>query len=273
MTRSCIFLASCASCALLLGCFPYLAHLLVRGRRLAFQLDWDDQVNFLGNPLLARTESFVQRGLWTLDERGIFLGVWEPVALLFKMTISWLSSTQELAPLPFAMASVALHGINTAMLVLVTATFLSLPLSQPLLSSRPRSSPPSTTTLSQRRNKTRDCKMWGAVAGAVSWAVHPMRTETVLWASCQSYLLASFFTLLMLLAYALSLSSHPRRDRSCYFGADRCGEPKDASHGRAGGASRNRTGATQRSTTGLREHWLFFSASSQAVSPCRSSFL
>ena len=61
----------------------------------------------------------------------------------------------------------------------------------------------------------------------------------------------------MLLAYALSLSSHPRRDRSCCFGADRCGEPKDASHGRAGGASRNRTGATRRSTTGLREHWTF----------------
>ena len=95
------------------------------------------------------------------------------------------------------------------------------------------------------------------LAGAVSWAVHPMRTETVLWASCQSYLLASFFTLLMLLAYALSLTSHPRRDRSCCFGADRCRESKDASHGRAGGASRNRTGATQRSTTGLREHWTF----------------
>ena len=128
MTRSCIFLASCPSCALLLGCFPYLAHLLVRGRRLAFQLDWDDQVNFLGNPLLARTESFVQRGLWTLDERGIFLGVWEPVALLFKMTISWLSSTPELArdgnvSFPSAVAAAAI--ITTTTITVVDDDFIA----------------------------------------------------------------------------------------------------------------------------------------------------
>ena len=231
-------------------------------------------MNFLGNPLLARTESFVQRGLWTLDERGIFLGVWEPVALLFKMTISWLSSTPEqLAPLPFAMASVALHGINTAMLVLVTATFLSLPLSQPLLSSLPPPSPSSTTTLSQRRNKTRDCKMWGAVAGAVSWAVHPMRTETVLWASCQSYLLASFFTLLMLLAYALSLSSHSDAiDRVVLEPIGAVSQKTLAMVARgelaATGQVLHKGARRACESTGL-----FFSASSQAVSPCRSSFL
>ena len=153
--------------------------------------------------------------------RGIYLGVWEPLSLVFKMGLVRLSqalgrpragspaltavaeaaaasgrapaSGAGLDPQVFVAAATALHGLNAALLALVVVRLA------PFL------------TPGRAGTTTKASAGWklGAAIGAAAWGVHPLRVEVVCWLSCLPYLLATAATFACLLAYVPLLSTAP----------------------------------------------------------------
>ena len=129
-------------------------------------VNWDDNENY-------RENKRIQEGLSTdslhwLVVDGSILGVYEPVSLFFKLTLSHFSTSMALSPRPFLVFNLFLHGCNT---VLAFDTFAS-----------------TASTMS-------------AFVGGLVFAIHPLRAEPVCWASCLPYLLSCLFTLLSVRAH------------------------------------------------------------------------
>jgi tetratricopeptide (TPR) repeat protein len=147
---------------------------------------YDDDHNFVMNAHVRNGLSWAtMRWAWT---EGVVLGVWEPVALMVKAAIV---STFGFSVDVFARCSVALHAATTLLLYIVSERIVE--------SALPRSA------YAQR---------WAACGVAAAlFAAHPLRVEVIAWASCQSYLFASFFALV---AVALHLKRRTAASLCCF---------------------------------------------------------
>jgi Tfp pilus assembly protein PilF len=148
---------------------------------------WDDQVNFLQNVHYRGLGAAQLRWAWT----NFLLGVYQPLAwmLLEVQYAIW-----ELDPWGYHFVSLLLHALNAALLYLLTVRLIG------------RSEPALCSDQPWRSNAC-------AALAAVLFAVHPLRTEVIAWASCQPYLLCATFCLLSVLAYlrAVPESTSPAR--------------------------------------------------------------
>lgn len=136
-------------------------------------VSWDDDTNFTNN------QHF--RGLGWAQIRWAFttlhFGVYQPLA--------WLALELQfvvggLSPAVYHLVSWLLHALNAALVFRLLRSLLAR----------------ASDDASDARRTS-----WCAAAGALLWALHPLRAEAVAWASCQSYLLATMFALLATLAY------------------------------------------------------------------------
>jgi len=138
-------------------------------------VNWDDDTNFVDNRHFRGLGWAQIRWSWTTFR----LGVYQP--------LSWMLLEAEYAawgldPRGYHLASLALYALDTAVLYALVVELLARAV--PGLTARHRASLHASAGL--------------AVA---LFAVHPLRTEIVAWASCQPYLPCALFLMLAVLAY------------------------------------------------------------------------
>ncbi|HEV8614424.1 MAG TPA: tetratricopeptide repeat protein [Methylomirabilota bacterium] len=137
-------------------------------------VDWDDELNFTTNPHY--------RGLgwaqlrWMLTSAPVWGGHWIP--------LTWLSFAVDyvlwgMNPLGYHLTNVLLHGVDAALFFFVARRLLGL-------------GAPAAEESHLRL---------GAVAAALFWALHPLRAESVAWATERRDVLSALFFLLSILAY------------------------------------------------------------------------
>jgi Tfp pilus assembly protein PilF len=145
-------------------------------------VSWDDDDNFVRNRWFLGLGWPQLRWAWTT----FHLGVYQPLAwgLLSAESAAW-----GLDPRGYHAASVFLHAVNTVILYVLVRALLD------------RSSV--TAGTGGRRDRAAGL---GAGLAVALFAVHPLRTEVVAWASCQPYLPCAMFAMLSVLAY---LHAHP----------------------------------------------------------------
>lgn len=153
-------------------------------------VDWDDEANLTANPHY--------RGLGWAQLRWMFtsahmLGHWIPLTWL-SFAIDYVLWGME--PVGYHLTNMVLHAANAALLTLVALRLLRL--AMPGL----------------RETHAR----LGAAAGALFWAVHPLRVESVAWATERRDVLSGLFFLLSVLAY-LRMAAAPVERRRRWLGA------------------------------------------------------
>jgi protein O-mannosyl-transferase len=138
-------------------------------------VEWDDLQNFVDNQ--AWRGLGVEQLKWALTT--YIMGVFQPVAwLLLELQYEFFGDW----PGGYHLVSLGFHAANSVLLFLLLGRLLRL------------AAPDDTA-----RAPVRVTLISGAVA--LLFAVHPVRTETVAWASCQPYQPAFFFSLLALHSY------------------------------------------------------------------------
>jgi tetratricopeptide (TPR) repeat protein len=148
---------------------------------------WDDDRNFLEN-LSYRGLGWPQiRWAWTSFQ----LGVYQPLAWMILEAQYVLFG---LRPWGYHVTSLVLYILNTVVLFRLTLALLN-----------------------RAGSGTGELGPWAPMLGAglavALFAVHPLRTEVVAWASCQPYLPCALFSMLAVLAYLRAFpeeSSAPR---------------------------------------------------------------
>ncbi len=136
---------------------------------------WDDPDNFLDN---IGFQGFGWRNIrwaWT----SMIIGVYQPIAWMI-IEVEYLFT--GLNPYGYHLASALMHAANTVVLYYLTLALLRR--CRPDLEANHRSMVLAMSALS-----------------TALFAVHPMRTEVVAWASAQPYLPCAFFSMLSVLAY------------------------------------------------------------------------
>jgi Flp pilus assembly protein TadD len=153
-------------------------------------VDWDDEINLTANPHY--------RGLgWTqlhwMATSSYVLGHWIPLTwLTFGIDyVLW-----GMNPVGYHLTNVLLHAANAALFTLLAFRLLRLAM-------------PGVGETQARI---------GAAVGALFWAVHPLRVESVAWATERRDVLAGFFFLLSVLAY-LRMAAVPAECRRRWLGA------------------------------------------------------
>jgi Flp pilus assembly protein TadD len=144
---------------------------------------WDDDKNFLENPSYRGLSWSQIRWDWT----SLHVGVYQP--------LSWMVLGAQyllfgLKPWGYHLTSLILYAINTVVLFVLTVALLE----------RCRRGP--------ERVEPRVLALAAALAVAL-FAVHPLRTEVVAWASCQPYLPCALFLMLAVLAYLRACATGP----------------------------------------------------------------
>ena len=149
--------------------------------------DWDDEENFLENPSYRGLGWSQIRWAWTT----FLIGVYQPLAWMILEVQYVLFG---LRPWGYHFTSLLLYALNTVVLFVLTVTLLVR--CRPEL---PREGP------------------WAVALGAglavALFAVHPLRTEVVVWASCQPYLPCALFSMLAVLAYLRASREGPSQSR------------------------------------------------------------
>jgi tetratricopeptide (TPR) repeat protein len=138
-------------------------------------IQWDDEKNFVDNPWV---KGFLQPRYWIWAWTTRLLAVYQP--------ISWTFLQAQYAASPKNPAAV----IHTVSLLLHMANAIIVFILYRTLS---KSSEPNTRS--------------AALCGALYFALHPLQCEVVAWASCQPYLLASFWGGLCLLCFLKSIET------------------------------------------------------------------
>lgn len=142
-------------------------------------VNWDDHRNFLQN------RAFRGLGLeqikWAFGTR--LLGVYQPLSWI---VLSAQYVMFELNPSGYHAISVLLHAATAVVFYLIVLRLLPLAMPQII----ERLGPAVTTPLA-----------FCAGIASAAYALHPLRTETVAWASSQPYVLSMLFFLLTLLCY------------------------------------------------------------------------
>jgi Tfp pilus assembly protein PilF len=133
-------------------------------------IDLDDQMNVVANPWIRALGPAELR--WMLTT--FHLGHWQP--------LSWVTLALDyrvwgLDASGYHLTSLVLHVLNAVLLFALARRLLR------------------ATGLDERR------VLAGAAFGALLWSVHPLRVESVAWVTERRDVLATFFTLLALLAY------------------------------------------------------------------------
>jgi Flp pilus assembly protein TadD len=138
-------------------------------------VDWDDDVNYIDNPFYRGLGWAQVSWAWST----FLLGVYQPLAwiVLEAQYVAW-----QLDPWGYHLTSILLHAANAVVLYVLTAELL--------LRCRPRLD----------EEGRRACFLSAGLATGL-FAVHPLRTEAVAWASCQPYLPCALFYMLAVLAY------------------------------------------------------------------------
>jgi tetratricopeptide (TPR) repeat protein len=150
-------------------------------------VSWDDENNFVNNPSY--------RGLgWAQiawDWTSFQVGVYQPLAWML-LGVQYLLF--GLNPWGYHLASLILYALNTVVLFILTMALV--------IRARPDSPKEFSAGL-----------VLAAGSAVALFAVHPLRTEVVAWASCQPYLPCALFAMLAVLAYlrAFPEGAPPRR--------------------------------------------------------------
>ena len=152
-------------------------------------VQWDDDINILRNAHLD--------GLTAENLHWMFTDV---QYVRRYMPLGWLGWAVDyqlfgLTARSCHLGNVALHSINAVLLFLVLLELL--PKAMPAAASAGR----------------RTALLAAAAAGALLWAIHPLRVEPVAWASGRIYGLAILFLLLSFLAWCRSVKAAPGSGR------------------------------------------------------------
>ena len=161
-----------AKVALMLGLLGFLAFVPALGNDF---VAWDDPDNFIDNVGFRGVGWRNLRWAWTT----MIIGVYQPVAWML-IEVQYLFTGLE--PYGYHLASALMHGLVSASLFYLTLALV-------------RRCRPDLA----EGEPTRLLAMAGLAVAL--WAVHPLRTEVVAWASAQPYLPCAFFSILSVLAY------------------------------------------------------------------------
>ncbi|MCG8404980.1 MAG: tetratricopeptide repeat protein [Phycisphaerales bacterium] len=166
------------TCAIALGLIAILliATLAAFGPGLDNQfLNWDDDRNFLRNPLYRGLGGEQLRWAWDTYH----LGVWQPLSWLI---LSLQYEIGGLDPGTYHRFSLGLHALNAITFFLLTVVFLRV-------------------TVRRRFEASPAGVLLCAGLSAMLFAVHPLRVEPVTWISSQPYLPAALFFMFGVGAY------------------------------------------------------------------------
>jgi len=157
--------------------------LVFSGARHGAFLAWDDDINITGNEHL--------RGLTRENVGWMFA---DASYMRRYVPLTWLNWAIEyeifgLTARSSHLGNLLLHGINAALVFFLILRVLAL--------------------VRGDRRMPHDVSLLAAAAGALLWALHPLRVEVVAWASGRIYVLAGFFLLLAMLAYLQAATGAP----------------------------------------------------------------
>jgi hypothetical protein len=144
-------------------------------------LTLDDRQNYVEN---TRIQEWSRENVAWMWLEGDVAAVYEPLSLMLKIILHSMFGLEARLYLLFG---IGFHCLNAALLYRVANSLL-------LVSSGVA---PSKHAAVARR--------LGCGVGAIIFAVHPLRTETIGWLSCQPYFLAAFFALVGMECYLRSL--------------------------------------------------------------------
>jgi tetratricopeptide (TPR) repeat protein len=146
-------------------------------------LQWDDDVNFFTAPQVRSLSSDSLRWMWSTFHVGHFAPLtWMSCALDFELAAD--DPARQLH-----LTNLALHGATAAALFIALRALLALSLR-----------PTSATRLGA-----------SAALGALFWALHPLRTESVAWLTERRDVLSGLFYALTFLAWFASQPDGARR--------------------------------------------------------------
>jgi tetratricopeptide (TPR) repeat protein len=138
-------------------------------------LQWDDDINITGNPHLRELSR--ENLSWMFTDTAHMRRYVPLVWLGWALDHEWFGLTAESCHL----GNLLLHGANAVLVFLLLWLLLQAWRPEPEAGAASRA--------------------LAAGAGALLWAVHPLRVEVVAWASGRIYCQTTFFALLALLAY------------------------------------------------------------------------
>jgi len=131
-------------------------------------VNWDDYLNLRDNPSYRGLGPDQLRWMWSTFR----LGHYQPLSW---MTLGLDYVVWGMNPLGYHLSSLLLHAANTVLLYRVILALL--------------------------RHRYPEATPWPAFAGALVHALHPLRVESVVWATERRDVLCGFFALLSVLAY------------------------------------------------------------------------
>ena len=184
----------------------------------------DDEDNFLTNPGFKGFSREHLEWMWSANH----LDVWEPVAWFFKAVIWKLFGTdEEESAQGWLNSQIFLHATGGYVLFLVIRKILFL-VYQPAADDRVALSRGGNAKADSRETKGTTSRgedqhlaavspallTIAAFAGALFWAIHPLRGETLGWISCSSYNIGSPFVFGSLLCYTSYVELQIRIARS-----------------------------------------------------------
>src|ERR1043166_1822243 len=152
-------------------------------------VNWDDQTNLLDNPNYRGMTWTNLHWMFTTFHHSLYRPLtWVSLALDYTF---W-----GMNPAGYHLTSLALHAVNAILVYLLIQRLLAL---------RYKDSAP-TKGLSSKIP---------AALGALLFAVHPLRVESVVWISARNDVLSAFFILLTIIFY-LQYGKRDERERSRY---------------------------------------------------------
>ena len=184
--------------------------------RCEWQLEWDDRVNFIENPIFTlhvadNDWASYWRELWLqVWNNGSVLGVWEPLSLIAKVAqnefMRWRGArvTPDVPEEMYGPAAIAIRGglamtpdsiKQVSTVIHAFNALLVVKVSRGVIEYYWR-----TATANREYKMSLNTRI-GTAIGSLFWAVHPHRAEVVAWASGQPYLLATFFVLCSTLCF------------------------------------------------------------------------
>jgi len=134
-------------------------------------LNWDDDKNFLENPHY--------RGLGPANLRWMFTNHYGHYMPLTWLTLGFDYVVWGMNPFGYHLTNLLLHVLNAVLCFRLVDGLLQR----------------------ARPDETESSRMWAAVAGALFFAIHPLRVESVAWVTERRDLTSGFFFLLTALAY------------------------------------------------------------------------
>jgi tetratricopeptide (TPR) repeat protein len=152
-------------------------------------VNWDDSIYVLGDPVVTQAPGTSLADAFTHFHAS---GNWHPLTTLvhaadFAVWGRWAPGHH--------LSSLLLHAANAGLVVLLVAALLRRPGSR----------------------RSRQGARLAAVTAGLCWALHPLRVESVAWASEHKDLLCALFYLLGLLAYLRYVDAAPGARRRCYL--------------------------------------------------------